>query len=280
MPWTAEFWTEHMREVLVTDIMKWLPMLGAALLLLLFGWLAARLAQFAIGGILKRLGLDRLGEKAGGARLLQDLGMDASVSRLLARLVYWLVLLVFVLAAAESLGLQGMSATLQSVVDYLPKVLAAMLIMLLGSLIARLVGNTLGAMADRSGIRGGLALGQVSRYIILVFVVVLALEQLGVQTALLVSFATVLVTALLLALALAFGWGSRELARCIMAGFHLREVFLVGQVLQVRGHRGRLTAIGPIKAMLDTEIGLVSLPNYVFTEEEVVVLPDQGSSDR
>jgi ABC-type uncharacterized transport system permease subunit len=98
--------------------------------------------------------------------------------------VYWLVLLVFVLAAAESLGLQGMSATLQGVVDYLPNVLAAMLILLLGGLIACLVGNTLGALADRSGIRGGLALGQMTRYIILVFVVVLALEQLGVEAAL------------------------------------------------------------------------------------------------
>jgi small-conductance mechanosensitive channel len=252
-------------------------MLAAALLLLVFGWLAARLAQFVVGGILKRIGLDRLGEKAGGARLLQDLGMDSSVSRVLARLVFWLILLVFVLAAADSLGLQGMSATLQGVVDYLPKVLAAMLILLLGGLIARLVGNTLGALADRSGIRGGLALGQATRYIILIFVVVLALEQLGVETALLVSFAIVLVTALMLALALAFGWGSRELARSIMAGFHLREVFVVGQILEVRGHRGRLTAIGPVKTMLETEKGRVSLPNSVFTEEEVVILPDEGN---
>lgn len=279
MPWKAEFWTEHMREILLADIMQWLPGLGAALVLLLFGWLAARLAQFVIGGILKRIGVDRLGEKAGGARLLQDLGMDASVSRLLARLVYWLILLVFVLAAAESLGLRGMSATLQGLVDYLPKVLAALLILLLGGLIARLVGTTLGALADRSGIRGGLALGQATRYVILVFVVVLALEQLGVETALLVSFATVLVTALMLAFAVAFGWGSRELARSIMAGFHLREVFVVGQKLEVRGHRGRLTVIGPVKAMLETEAGQVSLPNYVFTEEEVVVLAEEEGEE-
>ena len=277
MPWKAEFWTQQMRETLLIDIMGWLPKLGAALLLLIIGWLVARMVQLVIGGILKRVGLDRLGDKAGGAKLLQNLGLDSSISRLLARLVYWLVLLVFVLAAAESLGLQGMSTTLQGVVDYLPNVLAAMLILLLGGLIGRLVGNTLGALADSSGIRGGLALGQATRYVILVFVVVLALEQLGVETALLVSFATVLITALMLALAIAFGWGSRDLARCIMAGFHLREVFVVGQTLQVRGHRGRLAAIGPVKAMLETEKGRVSLPNYVFTEEEVLILPDKGN---
>lgn len=277
MPWNAEFWTQKMRETLLIDIMGWLPKLGAALLLLIIGWLVARMVQLVIGGILKRVGLDRLGDKAGGAKLLQNLGLDSSISRLLARLVYWLVLLIFVLAAAESLGLQGMSTTLQGVVDYLPNVLAAMLILLMGGLIGRLVGNTLGALADSSGIRGGLALGQATRYVILVFVVVLALEQLGVETALLVSFATVLITALMLALAIAFGWGSRDLARCIMAGFHLREVFVVGQILQVRGHRGRLATIGPVKAMLETEKGRISLPNYVFTEEEVLILPDEGN---
>lgn len=279
MPWEAEFWTEHLRDMLITDVMGWLPMLGAALLLLVVGWLAARLAQFVVGGLLKRIGLDRLGDKAGAKRMLQDIGIDASVSYLLARLVYWLVLLVFVLAAAESLGLQGLSTTLHGLVGYLPNVLAAMLILLLGALIARLVGTTLGALAERSGIRGGLALGQMSRYIILIFVAVLALEQLGVETALLVNFATVLVTALLLALAVAFGWGSRELARNIMAGFHLREVFVVGQNLEVRGHRGRLTAIGPVKTTLETEKGKVSLPNYVFAEEEVLILPHEGNRE-
>lgn len=277
MPWEAEFWTEHFHEILVTDVVRWLPVLGAALVLLLFGWLTARLAQFVIKGILKRLGLDRLGEKAGAAQLLDDLGLDTSVSQLVARLVYWLVLLVFVLAAAESLGLQGISTTLQGLVDYLPNVLAAMLILLFGGLTARLVGTTLGALADRSGIRGGLALGQVTRYVILVFVVVLALEQLGVETTLLVNLATVLITVMLLALALAFGWGSRELARNIMAGFHLRESFVVGQRLQVRGHRGQLLVIGPVKALLDTEAGRVSLPNSVFIEEEVLIMPEEGS---
>ncbi len=277
MPWEAEFWTEHLREMLIADVVQWVPLLGAALALLIIGWLTARLAQFVIKGIFKRLGLDRLGEKAGAARLLEDLGLDTSASQLVARLVYWLVLLVFVLAAAESLGLQGISTTLHSLVGYLPNVLAAMLILLFGGLIARLVGTTLGALAVRSGIRGGLALGQVTRYVILVFVAVLALEQLGVETTLLVNLATVLVTAMMLALAVAFGWGSRELARNIMAGFHLRESFVVGQRLQVRGHRGQLLLIGPVKAILDTEDGRVSLPNSVFIEEEVLILPEEGT---
>lgn len=276
MPWDAELWIGPMRDIFVTGVLRWIPTLGAALVLLIVGWSVARLAQCIVGGIMKRVGLDRLGEKAGASHMLQGLGIEASPSYLLARLVYWLVLLVFVLAAADSLGLQGVSTTLQGLIDYLPNVLAAMLILLVGALVARLMGTTFGAIADRSGIRGGLALGQITRYAILIFSAVLALEQLGVETTLLVNFATVLVSALLLALAVAFGWGSRELAGNIMAGFHLREVFVVGQRLQVRNHCGRLKAIGPVKTILETEKGRVSLPNAIFTGEEVVILPDEA----
>jgi small-conductance mechanosensitive channel len=271
MPWETEFWTENLNR-LVADVLTWLPALGAALLLLVGGWVVARLVQALLGGLLHRLGLDRLGESAGANKVLQDLGLEAELSRLLARFVYWIILLVFVLAAADTLGIHQVTDTLRLLVAYLPRVLAAILILLFGSLVGRLVGNGVGAMADRSGVRGGMATGQMVRYVILVFVAVLALDQLGVETTLLVATATALVAAVALALAVAFGWGSRELARNIMAGFHAREEFTAGQRLAVRGHTGRLVGIGAIRTQLETEAGLVSLPNSVLTEEEVVLL--------
>lgn len=279
MTWSLDFWVQRLREILVEDVANWLPTLGIAILLVLIGLMAARLAQFVIGGLLRRIKVDRLGEKAGAAQLLEDLGMETSVSGLVARLIYWLVLLLFILAAAESLGMEGVTATLRGLVEYLPKVLAAALILLLGAMIARLVGNTLGALADRSGVRGGLASGQVARYVILAFVVVLALEQLGVETTLLVNVTTALVVAVVLAIALSFGWGSRELAHNIMAGFHLRETFVIGQRLAVRGHRGKLTGIGPIKAILETEEGTVSIPNAALLEDEVIILRAEKETD-
>ena len=279
MPWDSTFWTDKLGQVLVDDILPWLPSLGAALVLLIIGWVAARLAQAVLGTLLHRLGVDRLGEKAGAAKMLHDLGMVSTLSHLIARFVYWLVLLVFILAAADSLGLQGVTATLRGLVGYLPKVLAGALVLLLGSLIARLVGNTVGALAEQSGVRGGVALGQVVRYVILIFVVVLTLEQLGVETTLLVNTATALVTAVVLALAVAFGWGSRDLARNIMAGFHARESFVIGQTLSVRGHVGRLQLIGPVKTVIETDEGTLSLPNAALLEDEVTILRARKQDD-
>ena len=105
---------------------------------------------------------------------------------------------------------------------------------------------------------------------LLVFVVILALEQLGIETALLNTAVTAVLAAAALALALAFGIGSRDLARNIMAGFHAKEAFGVGQTLRVGAHTGKLVEIGAVKAVLETESGLVSLPNATLTEEEVL----------
>jgi small-conductance mechanosensitive channel len=271
MPFTPQFWTTLWEETL-GSIFTWLPNLLGALVLLLVGWLVARLVQFVVGGLLRRLRLDALTERVGISRMLSNAGLDPSIGNLLARLTYWLILFIFVLAAAESVGLIGISEMLNRLVGYLPNVLAAALILLLGSLIAQVVGDALRGMANQAGVAAGPALGQIVRYTLLVFTIILALGQLGIQTDLLTIAASALVIATTLALALAFGFGSRDLARNIMAGYHAKEAFQEGQQLSVRNHSGQLLSIGPVKATIKTKDGMVSLPNSVLTEEEVTVL--------
>ncbi|MGB7876875.1 MAG: hypothetical protein WBL25_21025 [Anaerolineales bacterium] len=271
MPFDPQFWTNLWEETL-RAVVIWLPNLLGALVLLLVGWLVARLVQFVIGGLLRRLRLDTLTERVGISRILSNADLDPSMSNLLARLAYWLILFVFVLAAAESLGLIGVTEMLNRLVGYLPNVLAAALILLFGSLVAQVIGDTLGKMTAEAGVTAGSALGQVVRYTLLIFAIILALGQLGIQTDLLTIAASALVIATALALALAFGYGSRELARNIMAGYHARESFEEGQQLSLRGHSGQLMAIGTVKSVIKTGKGMVSLPNSALTEEEVTVL--------
>lgn len=268
-----EFWSEFLTRI-SSDVMNWLPALAGALLLLLLGWIVARLARAFFAGLLRRLGVDRLAQRVGASKALEGAGLAPSVAELIGRLVFWIVLLVFVLAAAESLGLQGLAGTMGGLIAYLPKVFAAGVILLLGGLIARLVGDAIGAFAAQSGAQAGVALGQAVRYILLIFIVILAVEQLGIEATLLTAIATVVFAALALAVAVAFGLGSRELARNIMAGFHAKESFSIGQKLTVREHTGRLVAIGSVKCVLETGTGRLSLPNCVLTEEEVTVVEE------
>ncbi|MDX1377897.1 MAG: mechanosensitive ion channel [Anaerolineales bacterium] len=266
MPFDPQFWTDLWEETLGAVVM-WLPNLVGALVLLVIGWLVARFVQFLIGSLLRRLKLTNPSR-----RTLTNAGMDSSVSNLMARLAYWLILFVFVLAAAESLGLIGIVETLNQLVGYLPNVIAAAIILLLGSLIAQVIGDALREMAIRADIAAGPLLGQVVRYTLLTFTIILALAQLGIQTDLLIIAVSSLLIATSLALALAFGIGSRDLARNIMAGFHAKESFKEGQELDIRGHSGKLISVGTVKSLIKTDKGMVSLPNSALMEEEVTVL--------
>ena len=279
MPIDPELWAETLSEI-VRNVLAWLPVLGGALLLLILGWIVARLAQALLSGLLRRVGFDRVAERAGLTEFLVNAGFEASASRLLARIVYWLVLLLFLLAAAETLRLQGVVDTLEALVLYLPSVLAATLILLLGSLVASVVGDGIGALMSQAGVRAGPLMGQMARYVLLGFVAILALGQLGVETTLLTTVTTVLVTALALALALAFGLGSRDLARNIMAGFHLRDLFVEGQQVRIGAHEGPLVQIGAVKSTIETDEGLVTLANARLVEEEVTVVAQAGSTSQ
>jgi small-conductance mechanosensitive channel len=273
MPWDQVFWTETINEI-QSSLSTWLPSILGALLLLLVGWLVARIIQAIIARLLRRLGLDRLADRTGIARGLTTIGVPSTLSYLLARITYWLILIFFILLALGALGLTDVvTSALNSFFAFLPRLVAATVIFLVGAFIARIAGDAITAMTLQSDIPSGRVLGQAIRYSLLLVVVILALDELGVQTTILTTIIIVSVAAVAFGLALAFGLGNRQLAHGIMAGFHAREEFTPGQTLTVGEHTGRLVRIGATKALLETSEGQISLPNVVLLNEVVRLRP-------
>jgi small-conductance mechanosensitive channel len=258
----------------VPDI-TWLPAILGALLLLLIGWLVARISQAVVGRLLHRLGLDRLADRTGISRGLTTIGVQNALSYLLARIIYWLILIFFILLALGALGLTDVvTSALNSFFAFLPRLVAATAIFLVGAFIARVVGDAIIAVSAQSNIPSGRVLGQAVRYSLLLLVAILALDELGVQTTILTTIIIVTVAAVAFGLALAFGLGNRQLAHGIMAGFHAREEFSPGQTLTVGDHTGQLVRIGATKALLETSEGQVSIPNVALLDEVVRLRPD------
>lgn len=269
MPWDITFWTETIDEI-QSSISTWLPAILSALLLLLVGWIFARIGQALIIRLLRRLGLDTLADRTGIARGLIAIGVHNTLSFVLARITYWLILIFFILLALGALGLTDVvTSALNSFFGFLPRLVVATAIFLIGAFVARIVGDAITAMTIQSNIPSGRVLGQAVRYSLLLVVVILALDELGVQTTILTTIIIVAIAAVALGLALAFGLGNRQLAHGIMAGFHAREEFSPGQTLTVGDVSGRLVRIGATKALLETSEGQISIPNVVLLDEVV-----------
>ncbi len=263
----------------ITDIMEWLPSLLGAILLFFVGWIAAVAIRFFLGSILRRLGVNKVSEKTGITSIIQSWGFTSSLSTLIARFAYWIVLFLFLLAATESLGLGFVAGAFKSAVAFMPRLLGSLLIILLGLLFSGVIGDALGAYSDKAGLKSGSFVGTLVKYILFVFVFIVALQQLGVETVLFSGVIMIFLAALLLSLAISFGIGNRELARNISAGFHARESFLAGAKIQCGTHKGKLVRIGVFKFIIETSAGQVSLPNHILTEEEIFILPNENESD-
>ncbi|MGD2077030.1 MAG: mechanosensitive ion channel [Chloroflexota bacterium] len=277
MPWDQQFWTDTIDQ-LGESLAQWLPAILGAIILLIVGWLVARLVQAVLVRLLRRVGLNQLAERTGIDRGLSTIGTQSTLSYLLARTTYWLVLIFFVLLALGALGLTDVvTSALNGFFSFLPRLISATVIFLVGAFIARIAGDAITAVSLQSNIATGRVLGQAIRYSILLVVIILSLDELGVQTTILTTIIIITIGAVGLGLALAFGLGNRDLAHSIMAGFHAREEFNPGQQLSVGQYTGRLVRIGATKTLIETDDGPVSVPNIVLLNEVVTLQPQNES---
>ena len=199
-----------------TQLASFVPQLLAALVLLFLGWLFANLLRSGLAKLLDVLKFDELALKTGIEAFLRQGNIHISLSRLLANLVYWLVILVVIVTVANSLGLHAVAELFNRVVLYLPNIIVAILVLVFGILIARFINRLVFAYLNNIGVEGALTISTFSEYAVVVFVVFMALEQLQIGTQLLTAAFQIAFGAIGLAFAIAFGLGGRDWAAGII----------------------------------------------------------------
>ena len=203
-----EMLLEPMRESL-RQVGEFLPHVLLAIAILIVGWLIAKAARFAIVRMLRAVNFNIVTEKAGIDQFLKQGGGNVDTVDLLGLLVYWLALLAALMIAFNSMGLTYVTDLIGRIVLFVPKVMVAVLILAFGAYFARFVGAGVTAYCKSVGISDADLLGRLSLYAIIVFVVLIALDQLGLGDIIRQTF-LILIAAIGLALALAFGIGGAK----------------------------------------------------------------------
>jgi small-conductance mechanosensitive channel len=252
-----------------TDIVNFIPNLVNGLIILLVGYLIARLARWIFAASLRRLRFDPLVERTGITGSLRGLGIKTPLSQLVAQTVYALLLLSFFITATRLMGLEAVARLLEQLLNFLPNIVAALIIFLLGGIAAQFLGNLITAAATGVGLNAPGRLGRLVQYLISVFVVVLALGELGIDTAILVTTLTILIAAFGLAIGLALGLGARGVVLHILAGYYMRQRFPTGQPIAFEQVRGQVGSIGGVNTVVTTAEGDVVIPNGRLLESVV-----------
>jgi hypothetical protein len=199
-------------QALLVEIGGFLPRLGLALVVLLVGVLVAKAARFAIEKGLRALNLHVVTRRSGMDDVLQWGGAEIDTVSVFGRLVYWLVILAALIVAFNSLGLAHVTELLGRLMLFASRIVVALLVLAFGSYFARFVGNAISSYCGRIGIHGAAGLGRLARYAVLVFVIMVALDQLDIGGAIVRDAFLIVLAGLVFALALAFGLGGRKWA--------------------------------------------------------------------
>ncbi len=190
---------------------EFLPRVLIALVIVIGGWLVAKAVRFAIVKMLRAINFNVVTEKAGIDSFLQQGGSEINATKVLGLLAYWLVILASLMVAFNSMGLTYVTDLIERIVLFVPKVMVAVLILAFGAYFARFIGLALTTYCKNVGIGDAEVLGKVAMYAIMIFIVLIALDQLGLGDIIKQTF-LILIAAVALGLALAFGLGGQKRA--------------------------------------------------------------------
>jgi small-conductance mechanosensitive channel len=248
---------------------EFLPRLGGALALLIVGLLAAIVIGRLVRRGLVKAGLDRFADRYGVNELLGQAGLGSSLAALVGTAVRLTIVVVVSFAALTLLGLEFLSDSLNEGILFIPRVLAALALVLFGVVL----GAFARAWVERtsSQLDFPVAIGPVVQVLVIILFGLCAAAQVGVAVAPLTAIAVVLLGAIAITLALAFGLGAREIARSLTSGRYARSDFEVGQTVRVGDMRGEIVRIDGAATTLRAGDDTIRIPNSILIERIVIV---------
>src|SRR5215212_6445152 len=188
-----------------------IPLVIGALIIIIIGWLIASAVARLVTELLRRAGADRVFAEHGGS-VYGERAKSIKPSRVAGDLVKWLIRLVFLVAAANVLGMPQVSQLLNDVLLWIPNLIVAAVILLVAPLLARFVRSAIEVGAGQMGFTNAPLLGRIAEVAIIAFAVVVAINQIGIAANLVNTLFIGIVGALALAFGLAFGLGGRDVA--------------------------------------------------------------------
>src|SRR5437763_8458126 len=194
-------------------LLTFIPKLLGFLVILLVGYLIAAAVSRAVTFLLRKNGFDNMSNRIGLTRIEQRMGVRLDPAGVLGKIVFWFLFLVFLVPAANALGLPTVSAVLSGLVAYIPNVFVAILVLFLGTLAATFVADIVRGVTASTNIGNPSIFAGIARWAIIGFAALVALEQLQIAPALINELFGAIVAAAAIAFGLAFGLGGQDAAR-------------------------------------------------------------------
>jgi hypothetical protein len=264
---------------LINQFSSFLPKFIGAVVILLIGWIAARFVRKMLSKILEKIGVDMFGEMLNDIEIVQKSGLLVKISDVLARIVYYVMMLFFIIAATDAMGIQAITQLVTDALNYLPSLFSAAAVFLMGLFLADNVKGLVLTVCRSIGLSSADMVASAVFYFLFVTVSVSALAQAKINTDFISSNLTVIVGSVALAFALGYGFASRDLMANYLAGYYNRNKIRVGDDVRIIGVRGKVVMIDATSLYLQTPERAIVIPLSKLASEKIEVFYPEPQKD-
>lgn len=241
-------------------IMTTLPNIIGAMIILLIGWIISKIVVYLVKKTLKLAHVEKLTDKINQLKLLGDSKINFNITNVIVVFVKWILILVFLIIAADIMNWEVVSKEIGNLLGYLPKLFSALAIFMIGIYIARFVKKAIVGFYDSFDLVGGKIVSATIFYIIAIIITITALNQAGIDTTVITNNVTIILGAFLLAIAIGFGLGSKKVISDILFTYYTRSNYEVGDEIEVAEVKGIILSIDNICMTIKTNKSKVILP--------------------
>ena len=235
-------------------------------------WLIIKLFLWIIRKALSKTKIDEWSKKLSETKIFGDTTINVVLTKVILGVLKWFLILVFVMAGSGIFGLDVVSDGVRSFFAYLPRLLTALGIFVVGVYVGTVVKKAINSMFKSLEISGGNLVGNIAFYLIVIFLSITAFDQAGIDTSVIKSNLTLIIGSILLSFTIAFGLGSRDVIKRLLFGYYSRKNLEIGKKIKIGTLEGVIVSIDNICMVLETTTGKVVLPIKDVVDTKVEIL--------
>ena len=248
-----------------------IPAILKALVIILVGYILAKIVRKLLKRVLEAVGIDKLADRLTSIELFQNSNFNIVPSVIISSGAYYFIIIIFVMAAVEAMGLRIISDLLNDLITYIPNGVTALVVLIFGIILADAVKKIIYETCRSLGIAAGNLIANVIFYFILLNIILIALRQAQLQTEFMEQNITVILAGVAGAFAIGYGLASRHVMGSLLASFYNRGRLNIGDEVTINGMRGEIVTMNNSDLVLRSEESEYIIPFKNLTSESVEV---------
>ncbi|WJJ96954.1 mechanosensitive ion channel family protein [Algibacter luteus] len=236
------------------------PKVIFAILILIIGWLITKVIALVLKRMLKFAKVDKLTDIINDKNLFGNTDLKFNVTTVIVGFVKWVMFLVFLIIASDVMNWEIVSVEIGNLLRYLPRLFSAIALFMVGLYIANFIKKAIRGLFESFDLAGDRAISNLVFYVIIITITITALNQAGIDTDIVTNNLTIILGAILLTVALGFGFGSREVIKSLLFSFYSKKNFEVGQIISMDDITGKIVSIDNICVNVQVNEDIIVIP--------------------